>query len=191
MCLKGNKGQLPTAWETSVLTTECEESELSFNLYVQKLYYKHLLLHFFTNRTITIELTKISFQKNFYTIPMLMVNVLHLHSCKNYGERQTNLQNKVNGLLDKKFYCILNDIFYVQVTGGVRPWEETAAGQVHSDLAPLNFATPLLIWRIWVVRKWLPSLPEQASTFLRHNGSVWKRILKINSKWPPFRHLSS
>ncbi|KAI5946171.1 Adenylate cyclase type 10 [Manis javanica] len=66
------------------------------------------------HRTITIELTKISFQKNFYTIPMLMVNVLHLHSCKNYGERQTNLQNKVNGLLDKKFYCILNDIFYVQ-----------------------------------------------------------------------------
>ncbi|KAI5127386.1 Adenylate Cyclase Type 10 [Manis pentadactyla] len=94
-------------------------------------------------RTITIELTKISFQKNFYTIPMLMVNVLRLRSCKNYGERQTNLQNKVNGLLDKKFYCILNDIFYVQTVKEERIIFIIDEGQF-VDLASWAFLEKLL-----------------------------------------------
>ncbi|XP_017723080.1 PREDICTED: adenylate cyclase type 10 isoform X4 [Rhinopithecus bieti] len=66
------------------------------------------------HRVIAISLTKISFHQTFYTIQMLMVNVLGLHTCKHYKERQTNLQNKVMTLLDEKSYCLLNDIFHVQ-----------------------------------------------------------------------------
>lgn len=78
---------------------------------------------FFINRTIAIALTKISFHQNFHTIQILMANVLGLDSCKHYKERQTNLQNKVKTLLEEKFYCILNDIFHVQVT----TWYYTSA----------------------------------------------------------------
>uniref|UniRef100_A0A8C9HDH8 Adenylate cyclase type 10 n=1 Tax=Piliocolobus tephrosceles TaxID=591936 RepID=A0A8C9HDH8_9PRIM len=66
------------------------------------------------HRVIAISLTKISFHQTFYTIQMLMVNVLGLDTCKHYKERQTNLRNKVMTLLDEKFYCLLNDIFHVQ-----------------------------------------------------------------------------
>ncbi|XP_059944594.1 adenylate cyclase type 10 [Mesoplodon densirostris] len=66
------------------------------------------------HRTIAIALTKISFHQNFYTIQILMANVLGLDTCKHYKERQTNLQKKVKSLLDEKFHCLLNDIFHVQ-----------------------------------------------------------------------------
>lgn len=82
------------------------------NVYLKTL----AILDFLTNRVIAISLTKISFHQTFYTIQMLMVNVLGLDTCKHYKERQTNLQNKVMTLLDEKFYCLLNDIFHVQVT---------------------------------------------------------------------------
>ncbi|XP_054443540.1 adenylate cyclase type 10 [Pteronotus mesoamericanus] len=66
------------------------------------------------HRTIAIALTKVSFHQNFYTIQILMANVLGLDTCKHYKERQANLQNKVKTLLDEKFHCIFNDIFHVQ-----------------------------------------------------------------------------
>ncbi|XP_003414943.1 adenylate cyclase type 10 [Loxodonta africana] len=66
------------------------------------------------HRTIAIALTKISYHQNFYTIQILMANVLGLDTCKHYKERQSNLQNKVSTLLDEKFHCLLNDIFHVQ-----------------------------------------------------------------------------
>ncbi|KAM5203243.1 adenylate cyclase type 10 isoform 2-T2 [Hipposideros larvatus] len=66
------------------------------------------------HKTVAIALTKISVYKNFYTIQILMANVLGLDTCKHYKERQTNLQSKVKTLLEEKFYCILNDIFHVQ-----------------------------------------------------------------------------
>ncbi|XP_036058629.1 adenylate cyclase type 10 isoform X2 [Onychomys torridus] len=66
------------------------------------------------HRAIAIALTKISFHQNFYTIQILMANVLGLDTCKHYKERQTSLQNKVKMLLDDKFHCLLNDIFHVQ-----------------------------------------------------------------------------
>ncbi|KAM4860383.1 adenylate cyclase type 10 isoform 1-T4 [Thomomys bottae] len=66
------------------------------------------------HRTIAIALTKVSFHQNFYTIQILMANVLGLDTCKHYKERQSNLQSKVKTLLDDKFYCLLNDIFHVQ-----------------------------------------------------------------------------
>ncbi|XP_075843587.1 adenylate cyclase type 10 isoform X1 [Microtus pennsylvanicus] len=66
------------------------------------------------HRAIAIALTRISFHQNFYTIQILMANVLGLDTCKHYKERQTNLQNKVKMLLDDKFHCLLNDIFHVQ-----------------------------------------------------------------------------
>ncbi|XP_016057847.1 PREDICTED: adenylate cyclase type 10 [Miniopterus natalensis] len=66
------------------------------------------------HRTIAIALTKISFTQDFYTIQILMANVLGLDACKHYKERQTNIQNNVKTLLDEKFYSIFNDIFHVQ-----------------------------------------------------------------------------
>ncbi|XP_029417608.1 adenylate cyclase type 10 [Nannospalax galili] len=66
------------------------------------------------HRAVAIALTKISFHQNFYTIQILMANILGLDTCKHYGERQSTLQNKVKTLLDEKFHCLLNDIFYVQ-----------------------------------------------------------------------------
>ncbi|XP_075396582.1 adenylate cyclase type 10 [Tenrec ecaudatus] len=66
------------------------------------------------HRTIAITLTKVSFHHNFYTIQILMASVLGLDTCKHYKERQSNLQNKVDKLLDEKFYCLLNEIFHVQ-----------------------------------------------------------------------------
>ncbi|XP_077012997.1 adenylate cyclase type 10 isoform X2 [Tamandua tetradactyla] len=66
------------------------------------------------HRIIAIALTKISFHQTFYTIQILMANVLGLDTCKHYKERQSNLQSKVRALLDEKFYCLLNDIFHVQ-----------------------------------------------------------------------------
>uniref|UniRef100_A0A8C2LIM8 Adenylate cyclase type 10 n=1 Tax=Cricetulus griseus TaxID=10029 RepID=A0A8C2LIM8_CRIGR len=66
------------------------------------------------HRAIAIALTKISFHQNFYTIQILMANVLGLDTCKHYKERQTSLQSKVKMLLDDKFHCLLNDIFHVQ-----------------------------------------------------------------------------
>nr|XP_026238077.1 adenylate cyclase type 10 [Urocitellus parryii] len=66
------------------------------------------------HRTIAIALTKISFHQNFYTIQILMANVLGLDTCRHYKERQTNLQSRVRRLLDEKFHCLLNDIFHVQ-----------------------------------------------------------------------------
>ncbi|XP_045694582.1 adenylate cyclase type 10 [Phyllostomus hastatus] len=66
------------------------------------------------HRTIAIALTKVSFHQNFYTIQILMANVLGLDTCKHYKERQSNLQSKVKALLDEKFHCIFNDIFHVQ-----------------------------------------------------------------------------
>lgn len=67
------------------------------------------------NRTIAIALTKVSFHQNFYTIQILMANVLGLDTCKHYKERQSSLQSKVKMLLDEKYHCIFNDIFHVQV----------------------------------------------------------------------------
>nr|XP_044991917.1 adenylate cyclase type 10 isoform X2 [Jaculus jaculus] len=67
-----------------------------------------------SHRSIAIALTKISFHQHFYTIQILMANVLGLDACKHYKERQTNLQIKLKTLLDEKFHCILNDIFHVQ-----------------------------------------------------------------------------
>ncbi|PNI48256.1 ADCY10 isoform 5 [Pan troglodytes] len=64
---------------------------------------------------IAISLNKISFHQTFYTIQMFMASVLGLDTCKHYKERQTNLRNKVMTLLDEKFYCLLNDIFHVQI----------------------------------------------------------------------------
>lgn len=75
-----------------------------------------LILDCLMNRAIAIALTKVSFHQNFYTIQILMANVLGLDTCKHYKERQTNLQNRVKMLLDDKFHCLLNDIFHVQVT---------------------------------------------------------------------------
>ncbi|XP_055480586.1 adenylate cyclase type 10 [Psammomys obesus] len=66
------------------------------------------------HRAVAIALTKISFHQNFYTIQILMANVLGLDTCKHYKERQTCLQNRVKTLLDDKFHCLLNDIFHVQ-----------------------------------------------------------------------------
>ncbi|XP_037681356.1 adenylate cyclase type 10 [Choloepus didactylus] len=66
------------------------------------------------HRIIAIALTKISFHQNFYTIQILMANVLGLDTCKHYKERQTKLQSKVSTLLGETFYCLLNDIFHVQ-----------------------------------------------------------------------------
>ncbi|XP_048212901.1 adenylate cyclase type 10 isoform X1 [Perognathus longimembris pacificus] len=66
------------------------------------------------HRTIAIALTKVSFHQNFYTIQILMANVLGLDTCKHYKERQSSLQSKVKTLLDDKFHCLLNDIFHVQ-----------------------------------------------------------------------------
>nr|XP_005319900.1 adenylate cyclase type 10 isoform X2 [Ictidomys tridecemlineatus] len=66
------------------------------------------------HRTIAIALTKISFHQNFYTVQILMANVLGLDTCRHYKERQTNLQSRVRRLLDEKFHCLLNDIFHVQ-----------------------------------------------------------------------------
>nr|XP_040134303.1 adenylate cyclase type 10 isoform X5 [Ictidomys tridecemlineatus] len=65
-------------------------------------------------QTIAIALTKISFHQNFYTVQILMANVLGLDTCRHYKERQTNLQSRVRRLLDEKFHCLLNDIFHVQ-----------------------------------------------------------------------------
>ncbi|XP_007935921.1 adenylate cyclase type 10 [Orycteropus afer afer] len=66
------------------------------------------------HRIIAIALTKISYHQKFYTIQILMANVLGLDTCKHYKERQSNLQNKISTLLDEKFHCLLNDIFHVQ-----------------------------------------------------------------------------
>nr|KAF6412629.1 adenylate cyclase 10 [Molossus molossus] len=66
------------------------------------------------HRTIAIALTKIGFHQNFYTIQILMANVLGLDTCKHYKERQANIQNRVTTMLDERFYCIFNDIFHVQ-----------------------------------------------------------------------------
>lgn len=102
------------------MTTECEESELSVNLYLlfSKSVSPSSLLSpdLLVNRTIAIALTKIGFHQNFYTIQILMANVLGLDACKHYKERQANIQNRVKTLLDEKFHCIFNDIFHVQVT---------------------------------------------------------------------------
>uniref|UniRef100_A0A8C2YLG5 Adenylate cyclase type 10 n=1 Tax=Chinchilla lanigera TaxID=34839 RepID=A0A8C2YLG5_CHILA len=66
------------------------------------------------HRTVAIALTKVSFQQNFYTMQILMANVLGLDTCKHYKERQTKLQSTVRKLMDEKFFCLLNDIFHVQ-----------------------------------------------------------------------------
>ncbi|KAM5237489.1 adenylate cyclase type 10 [Ctenodactylus gundi] len=66
------------------------------------------------HRTVAIALTKVSFQQSFYTIQILMANVLGLDTCKHYKERQTNLQARVRTLMNDKLHCLLNDIFHVQ-----------------------------------------------------------------------------
>ncbi|XP_003468747.2 adenylate cyclase type 10 isoform X1 [Cavia porcellus] len=66
------------------------------------------------HRTVAIALTKISIHQNFYTIQILMANVLGLDTCKHYKERQIKLQTTVRKLLEEKFFCLLNDIFHVQ-----------------------------------------------------------------------------
>ncbi|XP_060040565.1 adenylate cyclase type 10 isoform X2 [Erinaceus europaeus] len=66
------------------------------------------------HRTIAIALTKVSYHQSFYTIQILMANVLGLDTCKHYKERQTNLQNKIKPVLEEKFHCLLNGIFHVQ-----------------------------------------------------------------------------
>ncbi|XP_055964576.1 adenylate cyclase type 10 [Sorex fumeus] len=66
------------------------------------------------HRTVAIVLTKISFTQSFYTIQILMANVLGLDTCKHYKERQSSLECKIKTLLNEKSYCLLNDIFHVQ-----------------------------------------------------------------------------
>ena len=80
------------------------------------------------HRTIAIALTKVSYHQNFYTIQILMANVLGLDTCKHYKERQSNLQNKVKALLDEKFHCIFNDIFHVQVAAQCYTSARNSAG---------------------------------------------------------------
>lgn len=140
------KNNCQIGWKISIIIAEYEKTELSFNLYYfQKYIFKNslLILDFLTNRVIAISLTKISFHQTFYTIQMLMVNVLGLDTCKHYKERQTNLQNKVMTLLDEKFYCLLNDIFHVQVTSQYYTSARITMGRhsnsslVHCDSASL------------------------------------------------------
>ncbi|XP_054977953.1 adenylate cyclase type 10 [Sorex araneus] len=66
------------------------------------------------HRTVAIVLTKISFTQSFYTIQILLANVLGLDTCKHYKERQTSLESEIRTLLNPKSYCLLNDIFHVQ-----------------------------------------------------------------------------
>lgn len=89
------------------------------------------------NRAIAIALTKISFHQNFYTIQILMANVLGLDTCKHYKERQTSLQSKVKMLLDDKFHCLLNDIFHVQVTRLIRLLQKNELWAEHSSSCPV------------------------------------------------------
>lgn len=123
------------------------------------------------HRTIAIALTKIGFHQNFYTIQILMANVLGLDACKHYKERQTNLQNKVKTLLDEKFYCLLNDLFHVQASGGSASPQQRRGRRQRlppgvGDFASLGRGSsfPFLMRRVWVTRKRLPTLPEGAAT---------------------------
>nr|XP_056700692.1 adenylate cyclase type 10-like [Euleptes europaea] len=66
------------------------------------------------HKVVAMELTKINLSQNFFTIRTLMAMFLGIDTCKTYDARQHILLNKIRGLIDDSYYCLLNSLFYVK-----------------------------------------------------------------------------
>uniref|UniRef100_A0A8D2LEA2 Adenylate cyclase 10 n=1 Tax=Varanus komodoensis TaxID=61221 RepID=A0A8D2LEA2_VARKO len=66
------------------------------------------------NRVVAMELTKINMWQNFFTIRTLMAMFLGIDTCKAYDARQYILVNKLRGVIEDQFFCLLNNLFHVK-----------------------------------------------------------------------------
>ncbi|XP_065266003.1 adenylate cyclase type 10 [Emys orbicularis] len=67
------------------------------------------------HKVVAMELTKVNVQQNFFAIQTLMAVFLGIDACKSYVARERILQGKLQGVVEESYYCLLNNIFRVQV----------------------------------------------------------------------------
>ncbi|KAF7241423.1 Adenylate cyclase type 10, partial [Varanus komodoensis] len=65
-------------------------------------------------KVVAMELTKINMWQNFFTIRTLMAMFLGIDTCKAYDARQYILVNKLRGVIEDQFFCLLNNLFHVK-----------------------------------------------------------------------------
>lgn len=71
-----------------------------------------LLLH---GRVVAMELLEVNVRQSFSAIRTLMARALGLQDSEPCGARQCTLQTKLRGTIDESSFCLLNDIFLVEV----------------------------------------------------------------------------
>ncbi|XP_066480624.1 adenylate cyclase type 10 [Tiliqua scincoides] len=65
-------------------------------------------------RVVAIELTKINMWQNFFAARTLMAMFLGIDTCKTYDARQYILVNKLRGIIQDEYLCLLNNLFHVK-----------------------------------------------------------------------------
>ncbi|XP_053102677.1 adenylate cyclase type 10 isoform X2 [Hemicordylus capensis] len=65
-------------------------------------------------KVVAIELTKINIWQNFFAVRTLMAMFLGIDTCKTYDARQYVLVNKLRGIVEDEYLCLLNNLFHVK-----------------------------------------------------------------------------
>lgn len=71
-----------------------------------------LLLH---GRVVAMELREVNVRQSFSALRALMARALGLQDCDSCSERQHVLKTKLQGTIEESSYCLLNDLFLVEV----------------------------------------------------------------------------
>ncbi|XP_054826105.1 adenylate cyclase type 10-like [Eublepharis macularius] len=65
-------------------------------------------------RVVAVELGKINVSQNFFTVQTLMAIFLGIDTCKTYDARQRIILNKIRGIVEDSYFCLLNRLFHVK-----------------------------------------------------------------------------
>ncbi|XP_015280253.1 PREDICTED: adenylate cyclase type 10-like [Gekko japonicus] len=66
------------------------------------------------HKVVAMELGKINGSQSFFTIRTLMAIFLGIDTCKTYDARQRILLNKLRGVVEDAYFCLLNKLFHVK-----------------------------------------------------------------------------
>ncbi|KAK4809486.1 hypothetical protein QYF61_014798 [Mycteria americana] len=67
------------------------------------------------HRVVAVELLEVNVRQSFSAIRTLMARALGLQDCELCSDRQRMLQTKLRGTIEESSYCLLNDIFLIEV----------------------------------------------------------------------------
>ncbi|KAK4809446.1 hypothetical protein QYF61_009701 [Mycteria americana] len=92
------------------------------------------------HRVVAVELLEVNVRQSFSAIRTLMARALGLQDCELCSDRQRMLQTKLRGTIEESSYCLLNDIFLVEVRarGLSGPGEGLLLSFSGSDVFPVS-----------------------------------------------------